>query len=118
MPPLLAATLATVMTIWCTFIPGFLFIFAGAPFIERTRGDMRLNTALSAVTAAVVGVVLNLGVWFAWHVVAPEPGRFDAIPLALATGFLFLIQKRKWGMIQIVGLGAAAGLALHFAGVR
>ena len=118
MPPLLTATLAAAMTTWCTFIPGYLFIFAGAPFIERTRGNLRLNTALSAVTAAVVGVILNLAVWFAWQVVVPEPGRFDAIPLVLAAGFLFLIQRRKWGMIPVVGLGAALGLALHFAGIR
>ena len=118
MPPLATATLAAAMTTWCTFIPGYLFIFVGAPFIERTRGDLRLNTALSAVTAAVVGVILNLAVWFAWHVVVPEPGRFDAIPLVLAAGFLFLIQNRRWGMIPIVGLGAALGLALHFGGLR
>jgi chromate transporter len=118
MPPLATATLTAAMTTWCTFIPGYLFIFVGAPFIERTRGDLRLNTALSAVTAAVVGVILNLAVWFAWHVVVPEPGRFDAIPLVLAAGFLFLIQNRRWGMIPVVGLGAALGLALHFAGIR
>jgi chromate transporter len=118
MPPLLTATLAAGITTWCTFIPGYLFIFAGAPFIERTRGDLRLNSALSAVTAAVVGVVLNLAVWFSWHVVVPKPGQFDAIPLVLAAVFLFLIQSRKWDMIRIVGLGAALGLAMHLVGVR
>lgn len=106
------------MTTWCPFIPGYLFIFVGAPFIERTRGDLRFNMALSAATAAVVGVILNLAVWFAWHVVAPEPGQFDALPLVFAAGFLFLIENRRWGMIPVVGLGAAAGLALHFAGIR
>jgi chromate transporter len=118
LPPLVSATLAAAMTTWCTFLPGYLFIFAGAPFIERTRGDLRLHTALSAVTAAVVGVILNLAVWFAWHVIAPEPGRLDFIPLVLGAVFLFLIQTRKWGMIPIVCLGAAAGLALHFSGLR
>jgi chromate transporter len=118
MPPLLTATLAAAITTWCTFIPGYLFIFAGAPFIERTRGNQRLNTALSSVTAAVVGVILNLAVWFGWHVVVPEPGRFDAIPLVLGAGFLFLLQKRKWSVIQAVALGAALGLALHLVGIR
>ncbi|MBC8127823.1 MAG: chromate efflux transporter [Gloeobacteraceae cyanobacterium ES-bin-144] len=118
MQPWLAAILGAGITTWCTFIPGYLFIFAGAPFIERTRGDLRFNSALAAVTAAVVGVILNLSVWFAWHVVIPKPGAFDAIPLVLGTVFLFLIQQRKWGIIPIVGLGAAAGLALHLAGLR
>ena len=117
-PPLVTATLAAAITSWCTFVPGYLFIFAGAPFIERTRGDLRFHTALSVVTAAVVGVILNLAVWFAWHVIAPTPGRFDLIPLVLAALFLFLIQNRKWGMISIVFIGAAAGLALHLCGLR
>ena len=116
--PLATATLGAAMTTWVTFIPGFLFIFAGGPWIERSRGDLRLNTGLAAVTAAVVGVILNLAVWFAWHGLVPEPGRFDAIPLSLGVGFLLLIEKRKCGVIPIVGLGAAAGLALHIAGLR
>src|SRR5690606_35209533 len=57
--PALNAVLASGLTTWMTFVPGYLFIFAGAPFIERTRGNSHLNTALSAVTAAVVGVILN-----------------------------------------------------------
>ena len=118
MSPLVTGSLGAAMTIWATFIPGYLFIFVGGPWIERTHGDLRLNTALTAVTAAVVGVILNLAVWFAWNVVAPEPGRFDAIPLVLGAGFLFLIQKRNWGMVPVVGLGAAIGLALYFTGVR
>nr|MCU0750938.1 chromate efflux transporter [Akkermansiaceae bacterium] len=65
MPPLLAAVLCAGITTWCTFIPGFLFIFAGAPFVERSRGDLRFQSALTAMTAAVVGVIFNLAVWFA-----------------------------------------------------
>ena len=118
MPPLMTATLAAAITTWCTFIPGYLFIFAGAPFIEQTRGDLRLNNALSAVTAAVVGVILNLAVWFSWHVVVSATGRFNALPLLLSAVFLYLIQVRQWDMIRIVGLGAALGLATHLAGIR
>jgi chromate transporter len=117
LPPLAAATLGAAMTTWTTFIPGYMFIFAGAPFIERTRGNPRLHHALSAVTAAVVGVIANLALWFGWSLVVPEPGRFDALPLALAAVFFVLMQKRKCGVIAIVGLGALAGLAAGFAGM-
>lgn len=116
--PLPMAMLAAGMTVWATFIPGYFFIFVGGPFIERSRNVLRLNTALSAVTAAVVGVIVNLAVWFGWHVVTPEPGRFDAIPLLLAAGFLALIQKRNWGIVPVVGLGAAIGAILHLAEIH
>ena len=116
--PLAMATLGAAMTTWVTFIPGYLFIFTGGPFIERSRGNHGLDTALAAVTAAVAGVVLNLAVWFSWHVIRPEPGAFDWIPLVLGAVFLFLLRARKWDVLAIVGLGAAAGLALHLAGVR
>jgi chromate transporter len=66
----------------------------------------------------VAGVILNLAVWFSWHVIRPEPGGFDWVPLALAVGFLFLLRKAKWDVIAIVGLGAAVGLGLHLAGLR
>src|SRR5207247_314626 len=67
LPPLLAGTLGGLLTTWVTFIPCFLWIFAGAPFVEALRGNKALNAALSSITAAVVGVVLNLAVWFALH---------------------------------------------------
>src|SRR5262249_54807301 len=65
--PLLAGTLGGLLAPWVTFIPCFLWIFAGAPFVEALRGNKALNAALSCITAAVVGVVLNLAVWFALH---------------------------------------------------
>lgn len=116
-PPFVTAALAAALTSWVTFVPGFLFIFAGAPLIESSRGSRRWNSALTAVTAAVVGVILNLSVWFAWHVVVPEPGRFDAIPLALAAAFLFLLVRAKLDVLWIVALGAAAGLVLRIGGL-
>src|SRR4026208_2076448 len=66
--PIAAGVLGAVMTTWVTFVPSMLWIFAGAPFIERLRANRRLSGALAAITAAVVGVILNLSVWFALHV--------------------------------------------------
>jgi chromate transporter len=109
--PLAAATLGAAITIWATFVPGYLFIFAGAPFIERSHGNVRLEHALAAVTAAVVGVIANLALWFGWNVVRAENGGFDPLPLALAAVFFYLLHWKKSGVITIVGLGALAGLA-------
>ncbi|WP_117192030.1 chromate efflux transporter [Rhizobium terrae] len=70
--PLTAATLAAILTTWVTFLPSFLWIFAGAPFIEKMRGNLALSGAMSAITAAVVGVILNLAIWFGVHVLFHE----------------------------------------------
>ncbi|MBY5558322.1 chromate efflux transporter [Rhizobium leguminosarum] len=70
--PLIAATLAAILTTWVTFLPSFLWIFAGAPFIEKMRGNAALSGAMSAITAAVVGVILNLAIWFGLHVLFNE----------------------------------------------
>ena len=79
LPPLMAATLGGLLTTWVTFTPCFLWIFLGAPFIERLRNNQNLTAALSAITAAVVGVILNLAVWFGLHVLAnaSDPWRCD-----------------------------------------
>jgi chromate transporter len=109
--PLAAATLGAAITVWATFVPGYLFIFAGAPYIERSLGNARLERALAAVTAAVVGVIANLALWFGWNLVRPETGGFDPVPLGLAAVFFYLLERKKSGVIIIVGLGALAGLA-------
>jgi chromate transporter len=70
--PMLAATLAAILTTWVTFVPCFLWIFLGAPFIEKLRGNVALAGAMSAITAAVVGVILNLAIWFALHTLFAE----------------------------------------------
>lgn len=114
--PLAMATLAAFVSSWATFVPGFLFIFAGAPWIETSRRNSRLAAALSGVTAAVVGVILNLAVWFAWHVIHPGPDRYEALPVLLAAAFFALLQWAKWDVLWIVALGAASGLAAHFIG--
>ena len=68
LPPLLAGTLGGLLTTWVTFVPCFLWIFLGAPFVERCAATRRCRRALAAITAAVVGVILNLAIWFALHV--------------------------------------------------
>ncbi len=117
LPPLVMATLAAGLTTWCTFVPGYLFIFGGAPLIEHGRGNRRFQPAMAAVSAAVAGVLLNLAVWFAWHLVVPSPGTIDPVPPLLAAVFFVLLWRCKWGVIRIVGLGGAAGLAMHLAGI-
>jgi chromate transporter len=111
--PLVMALLAASITTWRTFVPGFLFILAGAPYVESTRGHLRLKTALTAVTAAVIGIVLNLAVWFGWHVFWIEDTGLDYLSLVLAIAFFFLIQKWKIDVLWVVLTGAACGLILH-----
>ena len=111
--PLLAASLGALITTWATFTPCFLWIFVGGPHIEQLRGNKKLTAALSAVTAAIVGVILNLAVWFGLHVFFPNAGvidwfavvvcaaafvamfryRIDIIPVVLGSGLLGLIYK-------------------------
>jgi chromate transporter len=109
LPPLLMACFAAFMASWCTFMPAFLFIFGGAPFIERAGTHPRLNHALSAVTAAVVGVILNLAVWFAWHTIKPDGTATNLLPLALAAVFFYLLHFRKWNILPTLALAATIG---------
>ncbi|HET7512374.1 MAG TPA: chromate efflux transporter [Chthoniobacterales bacterium] len=103
-PPVIAATAGALLTTWVTFVPCFLWIFVGAPSIERLRGNPRLTSALSSITAAVVGVILNLAVWFGMHALLPggAPDWF-AIVLSLVafTGMLLW----SWDIVPVV-LGA------------
>jgi chromate transporter len=112
LPPLLMACFAAFMASWCTFMPAFLFIFGGAPFIERAGTHPRLNQALSAVTAAVVGVILSLAVWFAWHTIKPDGTATNLLPLALAAVFFYLLHFRKWNILPTLALAAAMGLVM------
>jgi chromate transporter len=112
LPPLLMAFFAAFMASWCTFLPAFLFIFAGAPFIERAGTHPRLNHALSAVTATAVGVILNLAVWFAWHTIHPDEKTIRILPLALAATFFYLLHFRKWGILPTLALAAGMGMLL------
>jgi chromate transporter len=132
LPPLLAGTLGGLLATWVTFVPCFLWIFLGAPFIERLRGNAALAGALSAITAAVVGVVLNLAIWFALHTlfrsVAPlalGPLRFD-VPVAssldpwallLSAGAMVAIFKFHSGVIVTLGSTSALGVMFYVAGL-
>lgn len=110
LPPWLNATLGAAITTWTTFMPGYLFIFCGAPYFERAKDVKVINRSLSMVTASVVGVILNLAVWFTWQTVFPAGGRIEVIPLVIAALFLWLIVARKCDATLIVVLGIVTGL--------
>jgi chromate transporter len=110
LPPLTSATLGALMTTWTTFVPCFLWIFLGAPHIEQLHGHRGLTTTLSAVTAAVVGVILNLAIWFGWHVVAPRPGIFDPFALILSLIIFAGLVKWNWNVIPVVLGSATVGI--------
>jgi chromate transporter len=130
MDPLLAGTLGAILATWVTFIPCFLWIFLGAPFSERLRGNRALSAALRAITAAVVGVILNLAFWFGMHTLFGEvrearagPIRFDLpIPetidlagMAIFTAALVALLRFRLGPLPVIGGAAAAGLLLRLA---
>jgi chromate transporter len=107
--PLTAGIIGALLTTYVTFLPCFFFIFAGAPFIEAMAGNQRLQAALTGVTAAVVGVVLNLAVWFGHKVILPISG-IDLFALTSAVISLLLLQKFHLPIHYLVLLGAAAGV--------
>ena len=127
--PLAAGLLGAALTTWVTFVPALLWIFAGAPFIEELRGNRRLAGALAAITAAVVGVILNLSVWFALHVLfgkvtetyfgplrwfAFDPLALDwraAVLAAIAAVLAFGLHR---GLIEVVAIMAALGVAVQY----
>jgi len=111
--PLLAATLGAAMTTWTTFVPSFLFIFLGAPHIEQLRGVASLNHALGAVTAAVVGVILNLAVWFGLHVFFPAKGVVDWFALIVSVAAFVAMQRFKVGVIPVILTCLTLGLVRH-----
>jgi chromate transporter len=104
------------MTTWATFLPCFLWIFLGAPYIERLRDNKHLTAALSAITAAVVGVVLNLAVWFGLHVLVPGGAAVNWPGVVIALVAFTGMQKWKWDIIPVVGSAAALGLLRHVVG--
>ncbi len=127
--PFLAGALGAVLTTWVTFVPCFLWIFLGAPYIEWLRGARGLSAALSAITAAVVGVILNLAIWFALHVVfatvaeregplgmrllLPELATVDAVALGIAVAALVAMLRFQAGMLPVLGASAAVGMAVR-----
>lgn len=128
--PLLAGVLGSVVTTWVTFVPCFIWIFLGAPYIERLRGNRLLSSALSSITAAVVGVILNLAVWFAVHVVfvrvdeshwmgmrllRPDPSTANLGAALIAGGAFVALFRLRWGMIRTLAVAAGIGIAWHLA---
>ncbi|MBI5550785.1 MAG: chromate efflux transporter [Desulfobacterales bacterium] len=109
--PLTAAILGALLTTYVTFLPCFFFIFAGAPYIEAMAGNHRIQAALTGVTAAVVGVILNLAVWFGLKVLLPD-GGLDLFALIAAAISLVLLQKFHFPVHYLVPMGAAAGVIL------
>jgi chromate transporter len=105
---------AAALTTWMTFAPCFLWIFAAAPWLERLEHAPRLHAALAAITAAVVGVIASLALWFAIHVLLRGPGLanpdWPALGIAVASGLLLF--WRKWDIVAVLGVAAGAGLAL------
>jgi len=106
LPPWLAGTLAALLTLWVTFAPCFLWIFLGAPYVERLRANRALNAALSAITAAVVGVILNLAVWFALHTI------FSAVEETRAAGLHLWLPVLHTVQLPSLALATAAALAM------
>ena len=113
--PLTAGVLGALITTYVTFLPCFFFIFAGAPFIEAMAGNQRIQAALTGVTAAVVGVILNLAVWFGVKVILPDAG-IDLFALIAAVVSLVLLQKFHFPVQYLVPIGAAAGVAWKMVG--
>jgi chromate transporter len=124
-----AGLLGAAMTTWVTFVPSIVLIFAGAPFIEELRGNRRLAGALAAITAAVVGVILNLSVWFALHVLfgtvterhtgplrwyAFDPAALDWRVAALAVIAAVLTFRLHRSLIEVVGVMALLGIAVRY----
>jgi chromate transporter len=124
--PLLAGTLGAALVLWATFAPCFLWIFVGAPYVEKLRSNRAISAALAAVTAAVVGVIANLALWFALHVLfgatqeiafiglhweVPVLGSLNGITAAIALAAMIAMLRFKVGALPTLGFGALAGLA-------
>jgi chromate transporter len=110
LPPLLAATLGALITTWVTFVPCFLWIFLGAPHIEQLRGNKNLTSALSSITSAVVGVVLNLAIWFGLHVLFPSEGMMDWFAVIVSAIAFVGMWRWNWNIIAIVLGSGLVGL--------
>ncbi|WP_433796499.1 chromate efflux transporter [Actinoplanes sp. CA-252034] len=130
--PWTAGVVASLLTTWVTFVPCFLFILLGAPYVERLRGNQSLSAALTGITAAVVGVIANLGLYFAVHTLfsrtttitggplsmqAPELDSVRWTPVVIAVIAGVLIFAVKWSVLRVLGVCAVLGLAAGLAGL-
>ncbi len=127
--PWVAAVLASLLTTWVTFVPCFLFIFLGAPYVERLRGNAGLTAALTGITAAVVGVIANLAVYFAVHTlwtrtqdltwgpvsaVVPIWTSYDVVAWLIAAGAALMLFALKWSVLRTLGICAMFGILSSF----
>ena len=132
LPPLAAGALGGLLAAWVTFAPCFLWIFVGAPYIERLRGNKALSAALTAITATVVGVILNLAIWFAIHSIfrenvavrgfglhfdRPILSSLDPLALALTLAAALAVFRFRVGMTGVLAGAAIAGMAISLAGL-
>ena len=112
LPRGLAAVLAALLTTWVTFVPCFLWIFLGAPHVEGLRHVASVSAALATITGAVVGVILNLAVWFGWHTLLPG-GELDPFALIVGLASAVALLRFRVEVVPLVGAAAAAGLLQH-----
>jgi chromate transporter len=130
--PWVAAVLASLLVTWVTFVPSFLFVLLGAPYMERLRGNRSLSAALTGITAAVVGVIANLGVYFAVHTLfretrpaggsvlaleLPDPSTLRPVALVIAAVAAVLIFRLRWSVLRTLGICAVLGLAAGLIGL-
>jgi chromate transporter len=126
--PLVAGILGSILTTWVTYVPCFLWIFLGAPYIEYLRGNRLITSALSTITASVVGVILNLAVWFSLHTLfgtvneqyvgplrlyVPDGSTLDVVALLIAIGAFIALFRLKLSMLTTLGISAVLGI-LYF----
>jgi chromate transporter len=117
LPPWAMATAASAITLWMIFVPAFLFIFAGAPWVEKARGCQRFETILAPVGSAVTGVLLALALWFGYHVLVAESGPFPIRiwEASLAVLAFFLMRRSRWGVVPVLFLAGALSVLHHLA---
>jgi chromate transporter len=108
----LAGAVAASLVTWFTFLPSFLFILAGGPLVESTHGDLKFTAPLTAITAAVVGVILNLALFFGYHVLWPAgfSGTFDWLSALIAIGAAIALFRFKRSVIHVIAACAVIGL--------
>jgi chromate transporter len=130
--PWAAGVIASLLVTWVTFVPSFLFIFLGAPYIERLRNNRALAGAMTGITAAVVGVIANLGIYFAINTLfaatrtvdtgplalqLPDPSSLRPVPLAIGVLAAVLLFAARWPVLRVLGVAALLGLAAGLAGL-
>jgi chromate transporter len=132
LPPWVAAVLAGLLVTWATFVPCFVFIFLGAPYVERLRGNPALGAALAGITAAVVGVIANLSYYFAVHTLwrdtvvvrrgpvdlaLPQVGTVRPVSAVIAALAAVLTFRLQWSVLKVLGVCALLGLGAATAGL-